>query len=204
MAGEYGDKEINLDEQASPAASVAGKGKIWIENTSPTKLKFTNDDGSTSDIGGINEGTEQSPTGNDADFLLIPSNVKKIIVTFEALSNTSGTLLLIQLGDSGGVETSGYTSRAWNTDNTVTTSTAGFILNDSSNASWAFSGLYILTRSDSVNNTWVGIGSLSAGSSSVSICQGYKSLSAELDRIRITSTSGSDAFDAGSINIQYE
>jgi hypothetical protein len=31
-----------------------------------------------------------------------------------------------------------------------------------------------------------------------------KALSAELDRVRITTVNGTDAFDAGAINIMYE
>jgi hypothetical protein len=38
----------------------------------------------------------------------------------------------------------------------------------------------------------------------VSSSAGSKSLSATLDRIRITTVGGTDTFDAGSVNIMYE
>jgi hypothetical protein len=56
------------------------------------------------------------------------------------------------------------------------------------------------------NNTWVGNGSgQSIGTNSSWFTFGYSpNLSAALDRVRITTINGTDAFDAGSINILYE
>ena len=52
-------------------------------------------------------------------------------------------------------------------------------------------------------NTWVSTHSLNSGGESF-MGSGSKTLSSTLDRIRITTVNGTDAFDAGSINILYE
>jgi hypothetical protein len=53
--------------------------------------------------------------------------------------------------------------------------------------------------------TWVMNGSFRYGQSAFGIIiYGDKTLSATLDRVRITTQNGTDTFDAGSINILYE
>ena len=66
-------------------------------------------------------------------------------------------------------------------------------------------GMTILTLEDASDFTWT----LSAllGRSDAALLfwgAGSKSLSAELDRVRITMVNGTDAFDAGVVNITYE
>ncbi len=54
-------------------------------------------------------------------------------------------------------------------------------------------------------NTWEAIGLVyDFGDSSNSTVVGGKTLSAILDRIRLTTVNGTDTFDAGQINIMYE
>jgi hypothetical protein len=87
----------------------------------------------------------------------------------------------------------------------IATSTAGFIVSSTIEAADAQHGQVILNLSNSTNNTWVAAGQLSqlTGTNRVNMGQGSKSLSATLDRVRITTVSG-DTFDAGEINISYE
>ena len=54
-------------------------------------------------------------------------------------------------------------------------------------------------------NYWVGIGNIDEkGNAQAGCTQGFKELSATLDRIRLTTVNGTDAFDAGLVNIIYE
>ena len=55
-------------------------------------------------------------------------------------------------------------------------------------------------------STWVGSGSIgdSSGNAYHGVGGGTVTLSGALDRIRVTTTTGTPAFDAGTINIQYE
>jgi hypothetical protein len=57
------------------------------------------------------------------------------------------------------------------------------------------------------SNTWVSSHTLGSGTSLTGLSGfggGSKTLSATLDRIRITTVNGTDTFDAGTINIIYE
>jgi hypothetical protein len=159
----------------------------------------------------ITSGTSVASTsGTSIDFTGIPSWVKRITVMFNGVSwnNTVGPL--VQLGDSGGVETTGYSTIAGNSSTASTASagasTAGFGFQAGWDATTLFSGSLILSLLDVSTNTWVGQGILYADSSTTDYAvsaSGVKSLSATLDRVRVTSTAAV-TFDAGSINILFE
>lgn len=158
------------------------------------------------DSNSITLGTEQASTSGTAiDFTSIPAGTKKITIMLVGVSTDGTEELLVQLGDSGGAETSGYSSAVFNNTSSVT-STAGFIIVHTGVANNVFDGSVILTLENSANFTWTCIsamGSTSAANTSQSQ-GGTKSLSAELDRVRITTTGTPDDFDAGVINIQFE
>lgn len=155
---------------------------------------------------GITAGTAQASTsGTSIDFTSIPAGVKRVTVMLSGVSTTASNIL-VQLGDSGGVETSGYlsaTGTAYNSAGGASTSTAGFPVgfND---AAQIISGSMVLTKFD--GNEWVASGAFAAysGFEAGSITGGNKTLSGTLDRVRITTASGVATFDAGSINILYE
>lgn len=153
----------------------------------------------------ITSGTAQASTsGTSIDFTGIPSWVKRITVMFNGVSTNAVSSIQIQIG-SGSVVSSGYLSQAWaGTGSGVITS--GFsVLGTTSSAAYAFSGSIVLTLLGS--NVWVSSGLLTyANVTSVGwTCAGNSpALSGALDRVRITTTNGTDTFDAGSINILYE
>ncbi|WP_334625633.1 hypothetical protein [Rhizobium johnstonii] len=57
---------------------------------------------------GLVSGTVVAASGTAIDFTSIPSWAKRITVSFEGISTSGTTGVSLQLGDSGGVETSGY------------------------------------------------------------------------------------------------
>ncbi len=123
-----------------------------------------------------------------------------------SLSGTSS--LIVQLGDSGGIETSGYagaTSVAASASvPTVVNHSSGFEL-FSNNAGSIFQGSLDLMLGDASTFTWGAKGDYGYSSSAVfGTVAGSKSLSAALDRIRITSVGGTDTFDLGKISVSYE
>lgn len=149
----------------------------------------------------INRASAQATTsGTSIDFTSIPSWVKRITVTLYGVSTNGTSNLLLQIGDSGGVETSGYDSRSVEFGGASPTSTAGFILESGGAATHAREGAY--TLSNHSGNIWVGEGIMNA--SNVCLGAGGKTLSATLDRVRLTTVNGTDAFDAGEVNILYE
>jgi len=156
---------------------------------------------------GIASGTAVASTsGTSIDFTSIPSWVKRITVMFNAVSTNGSSLPQIQLGDSGGIETTGYVSVVTaNNAATAANSTTGLLVNAIGNAGYVVTGIVIITTLGS--NLWVSstVTTTDAALGNFSITgAGRKTLSDTLDRIRITTVNGTDTFDAGSINILYE
>jgi hypothetical protein len=150
---------------------------------------------------GINRATEQVVSGTpvNVDFLNIPAGVREVRVTFRAVSTNGNSALLIQLG-SGSFTTTGYSSQAAQTagGNSHNVSTAGLILQGGGNASALYMGLCILENP--VFNIWVASGTLGSNTSqNINYFAGESpDLSSALDRLRITTVSGTNIFDAGS------
>ena len=151
---------------------------------------------------------QAATSGTEIDFTSIPAWVTRITVMFQAVSTNGASPPLIQIGDAGGIETAGYSSVSSLVADSVATgaggSSAGFNLQAGSAAN-TITGAITLTLMNAATNLWVASGTLSptnvAGTIQVA---GYKALSATLDRVRITTVNGTDAFDNGSINILYE
>ena len=158
--------------------------------------------------GGIRSGTAVASTsGTSIDFTGIPSWVKRITVMFSGVSTSGTSNFLMQIGSSGGVETSGYVSGtsavANNATGSLLTSTAGITLNNGFTAANTFHGAAMFATLGS--NVWVAAGSTYQSGVATYIVAGSKTLSGgTLDRIRITTANGTDTFDAGTINILYE
>lgn len=154
-------------------------------------------------------GTKQASTsGTSIDFTSVPSWVKKITVQLTGVSTNGTSALLIQLGDAGGVETSGYLGSISGLGaSSLATSlvTTGLGVVQTSSAAAVIHGQAVFTLEDSSDNTWVGSGIFSTSDAAgVHIASCTKATSAALDRVRITTVNGSDTFDAGEINVLYE
>jgi hypothetical protein len=149
---------------------------------------------------------QNTTSGTSIDFTGIPSWVKRITVMLNGVSVSGTSAVLVQLGDSGGIENSGYSGAAVAAGNASTslgnTFTTGIAL-ASGNASNVLHGSVVINLVGS--NLWVASGSYSfsntafAGSTASS-----KTLSDTLTQVRLTTVNGTDTFDAGSVNIMYE
>jgi hypothetical protein len=136
------------------------------------------------------------------EFTGIPSWVKRITLMFNGVSTNSTGVPLIQLGDSGGYETSGYLGSAVNAGNVPSLYTTGFALNNGVAAASVFSGIYTLVLLGS--NTWAGNGQVGfSNAAALGQSAGAKTLSDTLTSIRLF-IDGTQQFDAGTINILYE
>lgn len=145
-----------------------------------------------------------STSGTSIDFTDIPAGIKSITVIFAGLSTSGTSTPIIQLGDSGGVEATGYLGASSGMGVGVTTNnfTTGFALGGDSVAAAVRHGVVNLSLID--GSTWVASGvNARSDSARTDVTAGLKALSATLDRVRITTVGGVDTFDAGSINIQY-
>jgi len=152
---------------------------------------------------------QASTSGTSIDFTSIPSWVKRITVMFSGVSTNGTSLPMVQLGDSGGVETTGYTagsSLLGPTGIGTSNYTTGFTFRTDALAAIVMDGFITINLFNSSTNTWVAGGTIYGPTPSayMTAVAGGKSLSAILDRVRITTVNGTDTFDAGSINILYE
>jgi hypothetical protein len=120
---------------------------------------------------------------------------------FSGVSTNGTSNYLVQLGDSGGFETTGYQSVAADRAD-ETQSTAGFIMSSGTTAATIFDGSIVITLISS--NNWSEFGSISGRDVRVWNFAGSKALSDTLDRVRITTVNGTDTFDAGTINLLWE
>ena len=156
---------------------------------------------------GFTLGTPVATTSGTAiDFTGFPAGTKQIIITFAGVSTDGTSVKIIQIGDSGGIETSGYS------DNSVLLRNNAAVLTDSRAAGYSIHsdaagdllrGSVTLTLQSSSTNTWVAEGGLFLTGSRACVLAGSKSLTSELTSVRITADNGTDSFDAGSINIAY-
>lgn len=155
--------------------------------------------------GAITLGTAVAATSGTAiDFTGIPSWAKRITVIVDGVSTTGVSVPIIQLGDAGGIETSGYVAGASDFAG-YAAQTVGIPLSRDARAADLLSGSILITILSIASNTWLASGNINAdGASAVMSCAGKKSTSETLDRIRITTVGGSSTFDAGNINIMYE
>lgn len=153
---------------------------------------------------GIVQGTSVASTsGTSIDFTGIPAGVKRITVMFAGVSLSGTANLLVQLGTGATPTwtTSGYVSSCAIAGGTsAATSTSGFLSSSGASATDTASGNLIINNIST--NTWVESGNLTRADK-ISCSGGYVALGAVLTAIRITTT-GTDTFDAGSVNILYE
>ena len=160
--------------------------------------------------GTIRRGTAVASTSGTAiDFTSIPSWVKRITILLDGVSTTGTSPIIAQIGDSGGVENTGYTSQAAGISTTIIdttragTNTDGFRLAINVHAAGdLITGTISIANINS--NTWIAQGLVIASATFPTMTIGSKSTSATLDRIRITTVGGTDTFDAGTVNILYE
>jgi hypothetical protein len=147
------------------------------------------------------QGTAQASTsGTSITFTGIPSWVKRITVMFNGVSTTGTSNLQVQIG-SGSVTTTGYVSGT-SIGTTYTSATTGFLVYTLVSATDVIGGTVTLCLVSS--NTWVESGVLNNGGASRVSGGNGPALSGALDRVVITTVNGTDTFDAGTINIQYE
>ena len=153
-------------------------------------------------------GTAVTASGTSVDFTGIPAGVKRITVMFSGVSTNGTSNFLIQLGDSGGIETSGYLSAVARIDSAFSAayanSTAGFICSAIAAIADTQNGAIVIATLGA--NSWSCQGNVfrSGVVGAASMSSGSKTLSGTLDRVRITTVNGTDVFDAGTINIMYE
>ena len=132
------------------------------------------------------------------------TNVIKYELMFRSVSTNGSNDWQFQLGDAGGIETSGYSVVAgYDGSNEGTSSrTDGFRWTGAGSAGFIMDGKFSLTRIHS--NIWWGVGDLvrTEGGSTLYYFKGSKELSAAITQIRIMASSNlSTNFDGGYVKL---
>jgi hypothetical protein len=142
-------------------------------------------------------------SGNNIDLTGIPAGARRVVLTLSGVSTDGTNQPLIQLGTSGGVQTTGYATVSTSITtaaNAATAYTNGWQI-FSANAANVISGMVTFVLVNAASNTWSAFGLLNHSLPSVVMISGDVSLPAALDRIRLTTVGGLDAFDAGVVNV---
>jgi hypothetical protein len=143
-----------------------------------------------------------STSGTSIDFTGIPAGVRRITVMFQGVSTNGSSVPIIQLGDAGGIETTGYLGAA-TTNGAGANFTTGIALSNTAAGTNIRHATIIISSFGS--NAWSAFGCIAQSESAAGgTTASSKTLSDTLTQLRITTVNGTDTFDAGSINILYE
>ena len=138
----------------------------------------------------------------------IPSWAKRVTLMLDQVGTTSTGVPIIRLGTTSGIENSSYSSILSNTTAsaiaTKLSSTTGFEIIAAGLSTNRIAGQYVLNNFE--GNVWIITGSMQPGTTVVGqqFIAGRKTLASTLTRLQVTTTGGTDTFNAGSINIMYE
>ena len=198
--------ELKVNKLSPASGTAFTLGDSGDTFTIPSGATFTNS-GTATGFGsaGPTLGTPVASTSGTAiDFTSIPAGTKSITIACSGVSTTGSSRVIVQIGDAGGIESSGYLGTAVRTGIAEVNPTDGFGCGADFGASVTFQGIAHLILLDAATFTWVYSAKMGRHDTYTLQGAGAKSLSAELDRVRITTQGGSNTFDAGKINIQYE
>ena len=146
-----------------------------------------------------------STSGTSIDFTSIPSWVKRITVNAMGVSTNGSSDWGIRLGTSGGIVSTGYSGSVANSSAGFQTPTTYAQTVYSTIDTLLASGSIIINLANPSTNTWTIAGTLGTTTYGRTMTSGFfVALSGALTTVRITTGNGTDAFDAGSINILYE
>jgi len=156
--------------------------------------------------GGITLGTPVSTTsGTQFDYTGIPSGKKQIEIMFAGVQLLSTDDIIVQLGNSGGIQSTNYFGSYRNSGagNSVGY-TNGFLVASCLSAAYVWNGALVIWLQNSSSNIWAGHSVLGASNTTqTGNAAGVKTVSGVVDRIRITTAAGTTVFVAGQINISY-
>ena len=146
-------------------------------------------------------------SGTSIDFTGIPAGVKRITIMLNGVSTNGISPPIVQIG-SGSLTTAGYVGSVSTTNGTAIGNTLfsnGFYLITTAAASAATNATGKFEIVLHGTNIYACSGNLGYGNiAQVSALAGNLALAGSIDRLRLTTVNGTDAFDAGSVNISWE
>jgi hypothetical protein len=206
-ASSFSLKKLTWGTFASIFAPLASPALTGIP-TAPTATARTNNTqiANTAYVDGkmVLSTSVATTSGTSIDFTGIPSWVRRVTIIFSGVSTNGTSSVIVQIG-SGSVVTSGYLSghgiggvgtAGYNT-------TTGFGILAGASAAHVIHGHMTITLF--TGNTYTSSHSTGYSDGAYNGAGGGTvTANGAIDRIRLTTVNGTDAFDAGSINIMYE
>lgn len=148
---------------------------------------------------------QATTTGTFKEFTGIPAWARRITLSLWFVSTTGTANILVQLGTGGVPVQAGYTGHSvfsWASGIVPVSSTAGIPIFNNANS---YSHFGQITFTNVGGNAWVASGQLVTGGTQGAIVSGgFIELAGVLDYLRIVTANGTDAFDAGAVNISWE
>ena len=143
-------------------------------------------------------------SGTAVEITGVPSWARRVTIYLDSISTNGTSNLMIQIGDSGGAESSGYLGSG-EVSTTAVNFTTGFGLTGATAAASVCSGVAVLDCMDAASNKWLFTSQVGySNTNSIGRGAGIKALTGTLDRVRITTVGGADTFDAGGMKIAWE
>ena len=208
-----GEEGVVCTTDGSTALYHDGTKKLETSSSGVTvtgtvaSTSYTGDGSSLTGVGKATSGTYTSVgTGYYVDITTTSTNIVKYDIMFTGVSIGGGMDWQFQLGDSGGVEGSGYevvsSYRSHNSSNNTNNRSDAFRWHGTGSGSFIMDGKFSLTRIH--NNKWFGEGLLvrTEAGSTIYDMVGTKELSGALTTIRISSSyDDSEVFDGGHFKV---
>lgn len=192
-------KDLTASETQA-GISELGTAAEYLTGTDPNRvltLKTARDNNL------VRSAATSTTSGKFKDVTGIPAWAKRITIVFNGVSLTGADYLTVELGDSGGIETSGYVSTLSSGSSAVQDGTCFLAAGNSSGTSTEFMGAVTLFNVS--GNTWVMTGVTGSNGISVQcVVNGRKTLSDTLTQLRVTTFVGTLDFDAGSFSVFWE
>lgn len=156
----------------------------------------------------IQLGTQVNVSGNLAvDFTGIPASARRVTVNLSEVSTNGSSAIVLRVGTSSGIVSSGYDDAAVQVTNTgtstVTTGGVGFAISRVASDTNETTGSISLNLIGS--NVWVesGVTTITSGNG-ITSSAGRVQLAGPLERLRLSMFNGTDSFDSGLVNISWE
>ena len=202
MAGGTDGNIITYDASGNPAVVATGTSGHYLKSQGAGSVPVF----AAVSAGGTLTAKQATTSGSSVDFTGIPAGTKWITMLFNSMGSNGTDLFGVQLGDSGGIETSGYLGNL----SGIISGTSGqravylnqFAIVNPAISAEAYCGIVHLRLFESSSYTW-SMSSVMAdegGGQTNFFGAGQKSLSAELTQVRIMT---SNTFDEGNVSIQY-
>lgn len=160
----------------------------------------------TSPVASLSDSATTS--GSSTSILGIPSYARYVVVSLDQVSLSAAGTVVVQLGSSSGLVSSGYECASLIPTLWTTATTNGLQVWQSSHGAgtWKASGLVICSLTDATNNVWT-MSEQIAETTTPHVTYGAGRLSlgsgVKLDRVGLVCTTGGVTFDAGSFGISY-